>query len=291
MQHGQEATTRSSRGFVVDSGMDEAEPETNVAAPDEPERLQRFLARAGVASRRKAETLITDGRVTVDGAVASLGQKVTAGARVRVDGVDVRPVAAHRTFALYKPTGVVTTASDERGRPTVLDLVPALPGLHPVGRLDLDSEGLLLLTTDGDLTLRLTHPRYGHLKTYRVWCREGAVSREGCRALVAGVALDDGLARARRAQPAPGGVTLELGEGRKRQVRRMLAAVGYEVVRLLRTRVGDLALGDLAPGSYRELTSADLRRLGYTPDQNDAGTSSTASKRRARTPGRPSEEP
>ncbi len=271
--------------------MDEARTEPIDAAPDGGERLQRFLARAGVASRRKAETLITAGRVSVDGAVATLGQKVGPGARVRVDGVEVTPVAAHQTFALHKPPGVVTTASDERGRPTVFDLVPAVPGLHPVGRLDLDSEGLLLLTTDGDLTLRLTHPRYGHAKTYRVWCREGVLSRETCRALMAGVTLDDGLARALRARPAPGGATIELGEGRKRQVRRMLAALGHDVVRLVRTHVGALALGDLAPGAYRTVTSADLRRLGYTPDQSDASTSSTASERRGQTPGRPSEEP
>lgn len=271
--------------------MDDARTEPIDASVDEPERLQRFLARAGVASRRKAEALIVAGRVTVDGAVAVLGQKVGPGARVQVDGVEVAPIANHQTFALHKPPGVVTTASDERGRPTVFDLVPAVPGLHPVGRLDLDSEGLLLLTTDGDLTLRLTHPRYGHVKTYRVWCRAGALSREDCRALTAGVTLEDGLARAARARPAPGGATIELGEGRKRQVRRMLAVLGHEVVRLVRTHVGGLALGDLAPGAYRPLTAAELRRLGYTSDQNDASTSSTASERRGQTPGRPSEEP
>lgn len=278
------------RSEPIDAPAEAPADEQAEAQADEPERLQRFLARAGVASRRKAEALIVAGRVSVDGAVATLGQKVGPGARVRVDGVEVAPIATHQTFALHKPPGVVTTASDERGRPTVFDLVPAVPGLHPVGRLDLDSEGLLLLTTDGDLTLRLTHPRYGHLKTYRVWCRAGALSREDCRALTAGVPLDDGLAHATRARPAPGGVTLELGEGRKRQVRRMLAALGHEVVRLVRTHVGGLPLGDLAPGAYRRLTAADLRRLGYTSDQNAASTSSTASERRGQTSGRPSEE-
>ena len=178
------------------------------AAPNAPERLQRFLARAGVASRRKAEDLIVAGRVTVDGVVAVLGQKVAPGQHVALDGAPVAGRSEHRTFALHKPAGVVTTAADERGRRTVFDLVPRVPGLHPVGRLDLDSEGLLLLTTDGALTDRLTHPRFGHVKTYRVWCEGGALARADCRRLEEGVELDDGPARALRARPAPGGAVL-----------------------------------------------------------------------------------
>lgn len=239
------------------------------------ERLQRFLARAGVASRRKAEALIEAGRVRVDGEVAALGGKVRPGQRVTLDGAPVLPVASHRTFVLHKPPGVVSTAADDRGRRTVLDLLPPIPGLHPVGRLDLESEGLLLLTTDGDLTLRLTHPRFGQAKTYRAWCVGGDVSAEACRRLRAGVPLDDGPARALQARPAAGGAVVVLGDGRKRQLRRMLEAVGSPVQRLLRTHVGNLALGDLAPGAYRELTEGDLQRLGYTPPTSDAGPSST----------------
>jgi 23S rRNA pseudouridine2605 synthase len=241
-----------------------------------PERVQRYLARAGIASRRKAEELIVAGRVRVDGVVVTLGARVPPGADVRVDGAPVLARGAHRTFMLHKPLGVIATAADERGRPTVLSLVPAVPGLHPVGRLDRDSEGLLLLTTDGDLTMALTHPRYGCTKTYRVWCEAGALSRADCRALIAGGALEAGPARALRARPAPGGAVIDLGEGRNRQLRRMLAALDRPVVRLLRTHVGDLALGDLAPGAYRELAPGDLVRLGY-----DHGDESGRAERRS----------
>ena len=259
------------------------------ADPNAPERLQRFLARAGVASRRKSEELITAGRVTVDGVVAVLGQKVAPGQRVALDGAVVEARTAHRTFALHKPAGFVTTASDERGRRTVLDLVPRVPGLHPVGRLDLDSEGLLLLTTDGALTDRLTHPRYGHAKTYRVWCEGGALPRAACRTLEEGVELDDGPARALRVRPAPGGAVVDLGDGRKRQVRRMFDAVDHPVQRLVRTHVGGLALGELPLGGHRELGPEDLRRLGYTPGNDDARPSRTASAPRTRPlGGRPS---
>lgn len=275
--------------------------ETGTEGPDAAdatasERLQRFLARAGIASRRKAEELIAAGRVTVDGAVAVLGQKVAPGQVVVLDGAVVHARTEHRTFALHKPAGYVTTAADERGRRTVLDLVPAVPGLHPVGRLDLDSEGLLLLTTDGALTDRLTHPRFGHAKTYRVWCEGGALARADCRELEAGVELDDGPARALRARPAPGGAVLDLGDGRKRQVRRMFDAVGRPVQRLVRTHVGGFALGDLPLGGYRELGPEDLRRLGYTPPNDDVRSSRTASvprtrPPRGRAPRRRSEEP
>lgn len=254
---------------------------------DEGERLQRFLARAGVASRRGAEELIRGGRVTVDGRVAELGRRVRAGEAVAVDGRPVAPGAEHRTFALHKPAGVVSTASDERGRRTVLQLLPAVPGLHPVGRLDRDSEGLLLLTTDGALTLRLTHPRYGQAKTYRVWCADGALAREDCRRLEQGLALDDGPARALRARPAPGGAVVVLGDGRKRQLRRMLDALGHPVTRLLRTHVGALALGELAPGAWRELDAGDLRRLGYTPGTSGSDPSSTDRGRARSGPRRP----
>lgn len=236
---------------------------------DAGDRLQKVLARAGIASRRAAEELIRDGRVTVDGEVARIGQRVPRGSEVRVDGRQVATVRRHRTFMLHKPRGVVTTAKDERGRRTVLDLVPDVPALHSVGRLDRESEGLLLLTTDGDLTLRLTHPRYGHTKTYRIWTESGRLDGAALERLRRGLVLEDGPARALTARPAPGGAVLVLTEGRTHQVRRMIGAVGAKVVRLVRTHVGELALGDLEPGAFRELGEGDLRRLGYTPDSTD----------------------
>lgn len=234
-------------------------------------RIQKVLARAGVASRRAAEALIEAGRVTVGGRRASLGDRVGPDDDLRVDGRPVEAPAGPRTFALHKPRGLVTSAADERGRRTVFSLLPPVPGLHPVGRLDLDSEGLLLLTTDGDLTLHLTHPRFGHAKTYRVWCVGGSPASEALQRLRDGVLLDDGWARAEAVRPLPGGAELVLREGRKRQVRRMLQAVGAPVERLLRTRVGTVALGDLAPGAWRELTADEVERLRYTPRDEARG--------------------
>lgn len=236
------------------------------------------MARAGIASRRKSEDLIVAGRVTVDGRVAELGQKVAPGADIRVDGRPIQRREQHRTFALHKPAGYVTTADDAWGRPTVMDLAPNVPGLHPVGRLDLDSEGLLLLTTDGQLTLELTHPRYEHEKEYRVWCVQGEVQEAEVRRLVDGVELEDGPARALTARAITDGVLIVLQEGRNRQVRRMLTAVGYDVKRLLRTRVAGFELGDLAPGSCRELAKKDLQKLGYTSAHADGVTERTRTR-------------
>jgi 23S rRNA pseudouridine2605 synthase len=228
------------------------------------ERLQRLLSRAGIASRRAAEDLIRAGRVSINGRRAMLGERALPDDDVRVDGKEVRVVGEHVTYLLYKPVGVVTTVRDERGRKTVLDLVPPTPGLHPIGRLDRDSEGMLLLTNDGDLTLRLTHPRYGVDKEYRVWCKQGRVDGGALARLVKGIELDDGPAKALSARPAPGGAVLVMTEGRKREVRRMLKSVGYDVERLLRTRIGGFALGDLPIGGYREVGKDELERLGYT---------------------------
>lgn len=228
------------------------------------ERLQKRLARAGIASRRKAEDLIREGRVRVNGAVAELGTRVAEGDEVEVDGEPVASPQTKVTFMLNKPAGYVTTLEDELGRPTVMALVPEVPGLHPVGRLDLESEGLLLLTTDGELTLKLTHPRYQHEKEYRVWCREGTLDAGALAVLEQGVTLDDGPARAVVAKLAEGGCRMVLTEGRKRQVRRMLAEVGYKVTRLVRTRVAGLELGALPSGRYRELSPEDFAKLGYT---------------------------
>ncbi|WP_018110839.1 pseudouridine synthase [Thermus igniterrae] len=223
-------------------------------------RLQAFLARAGVASRRKAEDLIRKGRVRVNGALAVLGQRVGLEDVVEVDGRRVvlpEPVV----LALYKPRGYTTTRRDPHAERTVFALLPPIPGLHPVGRLDRDSEGLLLFTNDGDLTLRLTHPRYGVRKVYRVWTKEGTLAEAVCRRLERGVVLEDGPARALSCKPAPGGALLTLREGRKREVRRMLQAVGFSVVRLLRLRVGPIGLRGLRPGQYRRLSPEEVRAL------------------------------
>lgn len=227
------------------------------------ERLQKFLSRAGVASRRKAETLIEAGKVTVNERPAELGMKVSADDEVRVDDQIVTANHERVTFAFYKPAGVLSTVSDDRGRKTVMEFLPAIPGLHPVGRLDLDSEGLLLMTNDGELTNFLAHPRYGHEKEYRVWCVDGGLGAGELAVLEQGVNLEGKLAKAVVAKVAAGGCIIVLEEGRNRQVRQMLAAVGHRVTRLLRTRIGGLELGTLKPGQYRELEAEDFEKLGY----------------------------
>lgn len=227
------------------------------------ERIHKRLAHAGVASRRAAEELIKAGRITVNGVVATLGQMVTEADDIRLDGQLIQTEAVPKvTFALYKPRGYVTTAQDEYGRKNVLDAMPNIPGLHPVGRLDKESEGLLILTTDGDLTLTLTHPRYGHEKAYRAWTLgDHPPTQEELDSLVNGVKLDDGLAQAVSASPATGGAFVVLGEGRNRQVRRMLNAIGHPVGRLLRYRVGGYWLGNLDVGEYQELNPQDIQQL------------------------------
>lgn len=240
------------------------------AAPSSPlagERVQRLIARAGVASRRKAEELITARRVKINGRVAELGDRALPGDDVRVDGKQLHVSDDHVTYVLNKPAGYVTTARDERGRATVFDLLPPTPGLHSVGRLDRESEGLLVLTTDGDLTLKLTHPRYELEKEYRVWTKQGRVDPAALKRLLGGVELEDGHAAAKSARPAPGGAYVVLTEGRKREVRRLFKALGYSVERLVRVRAGGLKLGDLAVGGFRELTQKELRALGYNPDE------------------------
>ena len=228
----------------------------------EGERLQKVLARAGFGSRRLCEELIADGRVTVDGEVAVLGRRVVLERdHVEVDGatVGIRPGLVH--YLLNKPAGVVTTASDPQGRPTVVQLVPGEPRVFPVGRLDADTEGLLLLTNDGDLAHRLTHPSFGVEKEYLAEVR-GEPARAALRRLREGVELDDGLtAPARASLLAPNLVRIVIHEGRNRQVRRMCEAVGHPVVRLVRTRIGPLGDRTLAPGRWRRLTTDEVRGL------------------------------
>jgi 23S rRNA pseudouridine2605 synthase len=229
---------------------------------DEGERLQKVLARVGIGSRRVCEELIAEGRVTVNGAVAVLGRRVDVDVdKVAVDGipVGVRPDLVHSL--LNKPPGVVTTASDPQGRPTVVQLVPAEPRVFPVGRLDVDTEGLLLLTNDGDLTHRLTHPSFGVEKEYLAEV-VGTPSRATVRRLREGVTLDDGpTAPARASLSGPNLLRLVIHEGRNRQVRRMCEAVGHPVRRLVRTRIGPLAERSLAPGEWRPLTPDEVRSL------------------------------
>ena len=232
------------------------------AASHEGERLQKVLARVGIGSRRVCEDLIAEGRVLVDGEVAVLGRRVDVEtALIELDGapIGVRPDLVH--YLLNKPAGVVTTADDPEGRPTVVGLVPTEPRVFPVGRLDFDTEGLLLLTNDGELAHRLTHPSFGVEKEY-VAELQGSPSRAALRRLREGIQLDDGVtAPARAALLEPSVLRLTIHEGRNRQVRRMCDAIGHPVVRLIRTRIGPLADRSLAPGAWRELTVDELRSL------------------------------
>ncbi len=228
-------------------------------------RLAKHLAHAGVASRRAAEAVIAAGRVRVDGElVRDPARDVGEHSRVEVDG---RPLAGPEprvVYALHKPVGVLSTASDPHGRPTVLELLGEERRLYPVGRLDADSSGLILLTNDGELANRLTHPRYEVPKTYRVRVGGGPVGERALRALRTGVELEDGPTAPGQARRVGDGDELELTirEGRNRQVRRMCEAVGHPVLALQRIAFGPLRLGALEPGAHRRLGEAELRKLG-----------------------------
>ena len=233
------------------------------------ERVQKVLAAAGIGSRRSCEELIAEGRVAVDGEIVTLGAKADPTSQIiTVDGERVHSNPTLLYLLLNKPTGYVTTVTDPQGRPTVMDLVPATPRVYPVGRLDRDTEGLLVLTNDGELANRLAHPSYEVEKTYVAQIR-GPAKRHAVRQLLEGVQLEDGLARARslRELGAAGDHTLieiVLAEGRKREVRRMLQAVNLPLERLARVRIGPLPLGDIAPGKFRPLTGPEVRSLYRT---------------------------
>lgn len=226
------------------------------------ERLQKVLARVGVGSRRACEELISAGRVRVNGVVADLGRRVDpVRDRVEVDGAIIGVAPDLVYYLLNKPPGVVTTTSDPQGRPTVVELVPRRPRVFPVGRLDADSEGLLLLTNDGMLAQRLAHPSGGVEKEYLVEVigspAPGAISR-----LRKGVLLEDGpTAPARVGRVAPNALRITIHEGRNRQVRRMCEEVGHPVTRLVRVRIGPLADRRLRPGGWRRLGAAEVRAL------------------------------
>lgn len=242
------------------------------------ERLQKVLAQAGVASRRHAEQLILEGRVSVNGTkISALGSKVGVNDRIEVDGIPVQRSEKLHYYLLNKPVGVITSAHDPQGRPTVLDLMKEVPvRVYPVGRLDFDTSGALLLTNDGELAHRLMHPSYGVEKTYRVWI-QGPMGLHALEQLRQGVLLEDGITAPAKVErlrgvPKKSGekskmdhleiLDATIHEGRNRQVRRMFAAVGYPVLKLERVRFGSLRPGStLRPGAYRALTKDEIKEL------------------------------
>lgn len=255
--------------------------------PEFSERLQKVLARAGFGSRRTCEELVSAGRVDVNGETATLGRKVDVRRdTVTVDGVRIGVLPGLVHYVLNKPVGVVTTADDPQGRRKVTDLVPEHPRVFPVGRLDSDTEGLLLMTNDGELAQRLTHPSFGVEKEYLAKV-EGVPGRAALSSLRTGVELSDGITAPARVTvvgvPRDGVLRVVIHEGRNRQVRRMCEAVGHPVVRLVRVRVGPLTLSGLEPGAWRELSSKEVLAL------SDAA--SRPSPRPRRRPARPSSAP
>ncbi len=254
-------------------------------------RLAKHLAHAGVASRRAAEMLIVAGRVRVDGElVRDPARDVDEHDRIEVDGQLLGGPEPRVVYAVHKPADVVSTARDTHGRPTVVELIPdERRRLYPVGRLDADSSGLILLTNDGELAQRLTHPRYEVPRTYRVHVGGGPVGERALRALRAGVALEDGpTAPAQVRRVGSGGDELEITirEGRNRQVRRMCEAVGHSVLALRRVAFGPLRLGTLQPGAYRRLGEAELcklREAGGSPARGSEAASDPTAGEAGRT--------
>lgn len=246
-------------------------------------RLAKFLASAGIASRRASEEIIRAGRVTVDAAVVTdPARDVGPHDQVAVDDRPVSPATDTAVYAVNKPLGVVSTAKDTHGRPTVVSLVPGPRRLYPVGRLDMDTSGLILLTDDGNLAHRLTHPRFEVPKTYRAVVACGPVKPAALRALRAGVELQDGpTAPARVRVIEPDTLELTIIEGRNRQVRRMCEAVGHPVRSLERVRFGPLELGRLKPGHHRRLTESEvaaLARAGSAPRLRSSGPPASRSR-------------
>ena len=227
------------------------------------ERLQKVLAAVGFGSRRTCEDLISAGRVTVNGDVAVLGRRVRPDRDlVEVDGapIGVKPGLVY--YLLNKPAGVVTTSSDTHGRPTVIDIVPADPRVFSIGRLDLETEGLLLITNDGELANRIAHPSHGVDKEYLAEVEGGEVPAGKIRQLREGVELDDGrTAPAKVSQPEPGVLRIVIHEGKNRQVRRMCEAIGHPVRRLVRTRIGPISDRSLEPGEWREWTTDERNAM------------------------------
>lgn len=258
---GRSAATAATAGEAGSAGTAGAE-----AAESEGLRINKALSGAGLGSRRAVEELVRAGRVAINGEVVrELGRRLDPSRdRVEVDGSRVVLDQRLRYWMLNKPLGVVSTADDPRGRPTVVEMVPEEPRVYPVGRLDRDSEGLVLLTNDGELANRVTHPRYGVEKRYLAEVERLPVS--AIARVQQGVELEDGPARAERARVVAGSgrrrmIEVVMVEGRKREVRRMLEAVGAPVRRLVRTAIGPLRLTGLAPGEYRALRPDEVRSL------------------------------
>jgi 23S rRNA pseudouridine2605 synthase len=226
-------------------------------------RLAKYLASRGVASRRSAERLIQAGRVSVNGAtVTDPARSVTEREAIAVDGSSVPPQQPSVVYAVHKPAGVVSTASDPHGRPTVVDLVETEARLYPVGRLDIDTTGLILLTNDGRLAHRLTHPRFEVPKTYRAKVERAPIGDPALRALRSGVELEDFKAAPARVRVlAPDTLELTVHEGRKRQIKRMCEAVGHPVRRLERVAIAGLTLSGLRPGAHRRLSDKEVAAL------------------------------
>jgi 23S rRNA pseudouridine2605 synthase len=249
------------------------------------ERLQKILAKAGYGSRRTCDALIAAGRVGLNGHIAALGEKAdSAGDVVTVDGARIRAAAELAYIALYKPRNVISSVDDPVGRKTVVDLIPQATGLYPVGRLDWDSEGLVLMTNDGDLTNRLTHPRYGHTKEYRVLVARKPDSKQ-LQTWRAGIVLSDGHrtapAKIEVEQAAGKGAWLRviMGEGRKRQIRETGALLGLPVVRIVRTGISTLRLGGLGPGQWRYLSASEIQTLKQSPGAPKAPHGKNSSSR------------
>lgn len=264
------------------------------------ERIQKIMARAGIASRRQSETIIEQGRVTVNGEAVSLGDKADpARDTIRVDGEIISANVKLVYILLHKPVGVVSAAEAQKQekRKTVRDLVPVEGRLYPVGRLDADSEGLILLTNDGNLTQHLQHPRYGHQRTYRVFVR-GKLTDEKLKRWQTGIRLEDGKTapcKVRVKQNMTGGTWLEvvMREGRKRQIRRVTAALNLHVERLIRLSFGKLELGDLPVGEWRHLTRDEVTALRAARKRRNSRRrrgSSGASGKRGKSHKRPGKE-
>jgi 23S rRNA pseudouridine2605 synthase len=239
-------------------------------------RLQKVLAAAGVGSRRACEEMIREGRVTVDGHTASIGMSVDPQAQqIRLDGARVKPAEAPVYIAVYKPVGVLSSTVSQGGKPTILDVVEVPKRMFPVGRLDVDSEGLMLLTNDGELTQKLTHPKYGKEKEYRVLL-DGLPTSEQIERWREGVRLSDGtraLAASVRPEGSGAWVRVVMRQGRKRQIRDTARVLGLGVRRLIRIRIGGLRLGNLKPGEWRMLDAEEVRslRAGGRPSQAHRG--------------------
>jgi len=238
-------------------------------------RLAKHLAQAGIASRRAAEEIVRAGRVTVAGEpVLDPARDVGPGAVVSVDGKPVEVPSERVVYAVNKPPGVVSTARDPQRRPTIVSLVPAELRLYPVGRLDIDSSGLILMTNDGELAHRLTHPKFEVEKTYRAVLARPPVRDNAVRSLRAGVQLEDGLtAPARVRRLAADTIEITIHEGRNRQIKRMCEHVGHRVRQLERVQFGTLALGELKRGAYRRLAEAELQALQEAAAGPAIGTS------------------